>query len=44
MWAEILSGFRWWMIPFSILLLVLGFLFLVLVSPDDLMPHEYEVH
>jgi len=44
MWSEIRDGFRWWMFAFSLLVIVFALLFLILMTPEDLIPHEYEVH
>ena len=44
MWKEMANVFRWWMIPLALLIIALGLLLVVSMAPDDLLPHEYEVH
>jgi hypothetical protein len=44
LWTEIKETFSWWMIPAGVLVVVLVIFALVSLTPDDLIPREYEVH
>lgn len=43
MYMEILKSFQWWMVPLALFIIALFLAFLIGISPNDLIPHVYNV-
>ena len=41
---EVLKSFQWWMVPLALFLVFLILAFLIGISPNDLIPHVYNVN